>query len=202
MRASYVIKCCHHFESAYTFWLHEGGHCLAPWGKIRSMNAWFVKVIVEELVWPTQSLDPEHVWDEIEPKIQAKSSCLSSELDLFNALVAEWANLHSHSKIYWKVFIEEWRTRDRTISFLYIYTNMAVKGGLSGHSKCNFGNCLHNTYCTSKNLSFKRQFFFIYGNLGFRICHNSVYCIHILCIPSVMLGLAHFFCMFYVHFDK
>jgi phage regulator Rha-like protein len=48
---------------------------------------------VEELGWPAQSpdLNPiEHLWDELEHRLRARPNRPKSELDLTNALVAEW----------------------------------------------------------------------------------------------------------------
>ena len=55
---------------------------------------WFDEVGVEELDWPAQNpdLNPiEHLWDELERKLRARSSCPTSVPDLINALQNEWA---------------------------------------------------------------------------------------------------------------
>ena len=51
--------------------------------KVRSIQKWFVEIGVEVLDWAAQSpaLNPiEHLWDELERRLRARS----------NALVAEW----------------------------------------------------------------------------------------------------------------
>ena len=48
---------------------------------------------MEELDWPAPNpdLNPiEHVWDELEHRLQASSNRPTSALDLTNAFVAEW----------------------------------------------------------------------------------------------------------------
>ena len=61
--------------------------------KARSIQKWFVEISVEELDWPTQSpdLNPiEHLWDELERRLQARPNRPTSVPDLTNALVTEW----------------------------------------------------------------------------------------------------------------
>lgn len=64
---------------------------------------------MEELVWPVQSPDfnpTEHLWDEQECLLPARTSCPKPLLDLTTALDAEWVNPHSHIPLYWK---EGWK---------------------------------------------------------------------------------------------
>ena len=66
--------------------------------KARSIQIWFVEIGVEELNWPSQSpdLNPiEHVWDELERRLQGRPNCPTSVSDLTNALVAEWKQVHA-----------------------------------------------------------------------------------------------------------
>ena len=58
----------------------------------KAMQKWFVKIGVEELDWPAQSpdLNPiDHLWDELERRLQARPTRPTSVPDLTNALVAE-----------------------------------------------------------------------------------------------------------------
>jgi hypothetical protein len=68
-------------------------HSNAPVHKMRSIQKWFVKIGVEKLDWLAQSpdLNPiEHLWDELERRLQARPNRPTSVSDLTNALVAEW----------------------------------------------------------------------------------------------------------------
>ena len=48
---------------------------------------------VGELDWP--DLNPiEHLWDELEQRLRARSSCPASVCDLTNALLEEWSKIH------------------------------------------------------------------------------------------------------------
>jgi hypothetical protein len=61
--------------------------------KERYIQKWFVKIGVEELDWPAQSPDLkpiDHLWDELERRLRARSNHPTSVPDLTNALVAEW----------------------------------------------------------------------------------------------------------------
>ena len=61
--------------------------------KVRSIRKWFVENGVEELDWPAQSpdLNPiEHLWDDLEHRLRARSNHPTSVPNLVNALVAEW----------------------------------------------------------------------------------------------------------------
>ena len=63
-------------------------HDNAPVHKARSIQTCFVEIDVEELHWPAQSpnLDPiEHLWDELEPQLQARPNHPPSLM-----LVAKW----------------------------------------------------------------------------------------------------------------
>ena len=65
----------------------------APMHNARSIQKWFVENSVEELDWPAQSpdLNPiEHLWEELELRLQARPNRPTSVPDLTNALVAEW----------------------------------------------------------------------------------------------------------------
>ena len=56
-------------------------HDNAPMHKARSIQKWFVEIGVEELDWPAQSLDLnpiEHLWDELEHRLRARSHCPTS----------------------------------------------------------------------------------------------------------------------------
>ena len=67
-------------------------HDNAPVHKARSIHKWFVMIGVEELDWPAQSpdLNPiEHLWDELEQRLQARPNRPTSVPDLTNAFVAE-----------------------------------------------------------------------------------------------------------------
>jgi hypothetical protein len=61
--------------------------------KASSIQKWFVEIDVEEFDWPAQSsdLNPiEHLWDELERRLQARPNHPVSLPNLTNALVAEW----------------------------------------------------------------------------------------------------------------
>jgi hypothetical protein len=50
-------------------------HNNAPMHKARSIQKWFVEIVVEELDWPAQSpyLNPiKHIWDELERRLRAR----------------------------------------------------------------------------------------------------------------------------------
>ena len=62
----------------------------------RSIQKWFVEIDVEELDWPAQSpnLNPiEHIWAELEHRLQARPNHPTSVFDLTNVLVAEWEHI-------------------------------------------------------------------------------------------------------------
>ena len=63
---------------------------------------------MEALDWPAQShdlLNPiEHLWDELERRLQARPNRPTSVPDLTNALVAEWKQLPTAM-----AFPEDWR---------------------------------------------------------------------------------------------
>jgi hypothetical protein len=68
-------------------------HDNAPVHKARFIQKLFVKIGVEELDWHAQSpdLNPvEHLWDELERRLQARPNPPTSVPSLTNALVAEW----------------------------------------------------------------------------------------------------------------
>jgi hypothetical protein len=82
-----------------TLWQQFGGgpflfqHDNVPMHKARSIQKWFVEIVVKELAWPTQSPDLkpiENLWDELERPRRARSYRPTSVPDLTNALVAEW----------------------------------------------------------------------------------------------------------------
>ena len=61
--------------------------------KVRSIQNWFVEIVVEELDWPAQSpdLNPiEQIWVELESRLRARPNRPTSMPDLTNAFVAEW----------------------------------------------------------------------------------------------------------------
>ena len=61
--------------------------------KVRSVQKWFVEIVVEELDWPAQSpdLNPiEHLWEELECRLRARHHRPTSVPDFTNALLAEW----------------------------------------------------------------------------------------------------------------
>jgi hypothetical protein len=63
-------------------------HDNAPRHKARSIQKWFVDIVVEEIDLPAQSpdLNPiEHLWDELQRRLP----------DLTNAVVAEWKQVHT-----------------------------------------------------------------------------------------------------------
>ena len=66
---------------------------------------------VEELDWPAQSpdLNPiEHLWDELERRLRARPSRLTSVSDLTNALLEEWSKIPINTLLnLWKAFPEE-----------------------------------------------------------------------------------------------
>ena len=56
------------------------------------MQKWFVEISVGELDWPAQSPDLnhiEHLWDELQRRLQVSPNHPTSVADLTNALVAE-----------------------------------------------------------------------------------------------------------------
>jgi len=64
--------------------------------KARSIKTWLEEFGVEELDWPSLSpdLNPiEHLWEELECRLQARPSRPTSVPDLTNALFAEWAQI-------------------------------------------------------------------------------------------------------------
>ena len=66
--------------------------------KARSIQKWFVENGVEELDWPAQSPDLkpiEHLWDELERRLRARSNHPTSVPDLTYALVAELKQVHA-----------------------------------------------------------------------------------------------------------
>ena len=68
-------------------------HDNAPVYKARSIQKWFVEIGVEDLNWPAQSLYPnptEHLWDEVERRLQARPNRPKSVPHITNALLAEW----------------------------------------------------------------------------------------------------------------
>ena len=53
-------------------------------------------VPVKELDWPAQSpdLNPiENLWDELDRRLRARSSCPTTKSDLTNALLEEWSKI-------------------------------------------------------------------------------------------------------------
>lgn len=53
--------------------------------------------VLDELEKPAQSHDlnpAEHLWDELEQRLQVRSSCATSVCDLTNALLEEWFYKH------------------------------------------------------------------------------------------------------------
>ena len=61
--------------------------------KVRSVQKWFVEIVVEEFDWLAQSpdLNPiEHLWDELECRLRTRPNLPTSVPNLTNALVAEW----------------------------------------------------------------------------------------------------------------
>ena len=69
---------------------------------------------VEELDWPAQSpdLNPiEHLWDELERRLQARPTRPTSVPDLINALQNKKGHKfpQKHSTLSWKAFQEEWK---------------------------------------------------------------------------------------------
>ena len=83
-----------------TLWQHFGEgpflfqHDCAPVHKARSIKMWFDDFGVEELDWPAQNpdLNPiEHLWDELERRLQTRPSRPTSVPDLINAVQNEWA---------------------------------------------------------------------------------------------------------------
>ena len=71
-------------------------HDCAPVHKARSIKTWMTEFGVGELDWPAQSpdLSPiEHLWDELEQRLRARSSCPTSVCDLTNALLEEWSKI-------------------------------------------------------------------------------------------------------------
>ena len=71
-------------------------HYNAPMHKARFMQKWFVEIGVEELDCPAQrpDLNPiEHLWNELECRLRARSNFPTSVPDLTNALVAEWKKI-------------------------------------------------------------------------------------------------------------
>jgi hypothetical protein len=67
-------------------------HDNAPVHKAKSIQKWFVEIIVEKLDWPAQSpdLNPiKHLRDELERRLRARPNRPTSVPDLTNALVAE-----------------------------------------------------------------------------------------------------------------
>ena len=68
-------------------------HDKAPVHKAKSIQKCFFKIGVKELDWPAQCPDLntiEHLWDELERRLRARSNRLTSVPDLTNALMAEW----------------------------------------------------------------------------------------------------------------
>ena len=73
----------------------------APVHNSRSIKAWLDNFGVEELDWPPQSPDPHpigHLWDEQERR--ARPSRPTSVSDLTNALLDEWAKIHTDTLKY------------------------------------------------------------------------------------------------------
>ena len=71
-------------------------HDNAPMHKARSIQKWFFEIGVEELDCPAQisDLNPiEHLWDEMECRLQARPNHPTSVPDLTHALVAEWKQI-------------------------------------------------------------------------------------------------------------
>jgi hypothetical protein len=63
-----------------------------PYGA-RSIQKWFIEIIVEELDWCAHSSDLNpigHLWDELERRLRARPNRSKSVPNLTNALVAEW----------------------------------------------------------------------------------------------------------------
>jgi hypothetical protein len=68
-------------------------HDNSPVHKARSIQKWFVEIGVEELDWPARSSDPDSIkklWDELEPRLRARTNRPTSVPDLTNALMGEW----------------------------------------------------------------------------------------------------------------
>ena len=64
----------------------------------RSIQNWFVEIVVEELDWAAQSpdLNPiKHLWDELELRLQPRPNRPPPVPDLTNALTAEWKQVHA-----------------------------------------------------------------------------------------------------------
>ena len=72
----------------------------------RSVQKWFVEIGGEELDWLAQSpdLNPiEHLWDELDRRLQARPNRPTSVPNLTNALVAEWKQVAT-AMFWWKAF--------------------------------------------------------------------------------------------------
>lgn len=68
----------------------------APVHKAGSRKKWFPQFVVEELEWPAQSpeLKPiQHLWGELERRLEARPSLQTSLSDLTNVLLCEWAKI-------------------------------------------------------------------------------------------------------------
>ena len=68
-------------------------HEISPVHEVRSTGKWFVEIGEEELDWPVQSTDLnvyEHLWDELERRLQARPNGSTSVPDITNVPVAEW----------------------------------------------------------------------------------------------------------------
>ena len=80
---------------------------------------------VEELDWPAQSpdLNPiEHLWDELEGRLQARPNHQTSVPDLTNALVAEWKQVPAAM---FQHLVDSLRRRVEAVTA----ANTAAKGG-------------------------------------------------------------------------
>ena len=69
-------------------------HECAPEHKARPIKTWMSKFGLEKLDWPAQSpdLNPiEHLWDELEQRLRARTSRPTSVSDLTNVLLEEWS---------------------------------------------------------------------------------------------------------------
>lgn len=85
-----------------TLWAHFGTgpylfqHDNAPCHTAGIINTWFEDMDVGKLDWPAQSpdLNPiEHLWDELERRLRARTSRPNNTTELFAALKEEWSKI-------------------------------------------------------------------------------------------------------------
>ncbi|KAI4873598.1 hypothetical protein NFI96_001402 [Prochilodus magdalenae] len=79
-------------------------HDCVPLHKARFIKTWMSEFGVEEhqVDWPAQSPDlnpKEHLWDELERRLQARPSRPTSVPDLTNGLLEEWSEVRAKTRL-------------------------------------------------------------------------------------------------------